>query len=336
MGNMYGIMRVEKRKRQAVYGIEVENNRDAGNPKNFVASDIDWQRTHENRVLVRSDSWNEDIKNIIDKAGAKVRADSVVMLDGIYTASPEFFKICGDEEIEWFFDDCLKFHEEHYGKVFNAVIHYDESTPHLHVVSVPITEDGRLSAKDIMGNRQKYHELQDAFYRDVSRHFLLERGEVRDNAEKRKHLDNLTFKAEQTHKQAEEARKQAEISHRESAAALAQRDKAKEETKEYHSLPERERQLFYKSVDVDLKSKDIEKREHELTKKEREFRERYDALVHLENMHYTKEDVENAKIRERKKMEQALEKVSPETREEFVKAYREVSKSQNIKILKNR
>ncbi len=31
----------------------------------------------------------------------------------------------------------------------------DEKTPHLHVVFVPLTQDNRLSAKEIIGNRKK-------------------------------------------------------------------------------------------------------------------------------------------------------------------------------------
>ena len=32
-------------------------------------------------------------------------------------------------------------------------VHLDEKTPHIHCVFVPITEDGRLSAGDWVGNR---------------------------------------------------------------------------------------------------------------------------------------------------------------------------------------
>ena len=33
--------------------------------------------------------------------------------------------------------------------VINATVHMDEATPHMHLGIVPVTEDGRLSAKDI-------------------------------------------------------------------------------------------------------------------------------------------------------------------------------------------
>jgi hypothetical protein len=35
----------------------------------------------------------------------------------------------------------------------------DEKTPHMHLSFVPLTADGRLSAKDIVGNRKKHRGL---------------------------------------------------------------------------------------------------------------------------------------------------------------------------------
>ena len=35
--------------------------------------------------------------------------------------------------------------------------------PHLHIVTVPITEDGRLSAKEIIGNKKQMQERQDRY-----------------------------------------------------------------------------------------------------------------------------------------------------------------------------
>ena len=47
---------------------------------------------------------------------------------------------------------------------------------HIHAVTVPITQDGRLSAKEIMGNRKEMQNRQDR-YADHVKNFGLERGE---------------------------------------------------------------------------------------------------------------------------------------------------------------
>lgn len=58
------------------------------------------------------------------------------------------------------------------------MVHIDEKTPHLHLSFVPLTANGRLSAKEIVGNRQKLTQWQDAFWEHIVQKYLdLERGE---------------------------------------------------------------------------------------------------------------------------------------------------------------
>ena len=60
----------------------------------------------------------------------------------------------------------------------SAVVHMDEKTPHMHLSFVPLTADGRLSAKEIVGNRQKLTQWQDAFWEHMVKKYPdLERGE---------------------------------------------------------------------------------------------------------------------------------------------------------------
>ena len=54
-------------------------------------------------------------------------------------------------------------------------MHRDEKTPHLHAVTVNLTKDGRLSAKEIIGNRKAMQNRQDR-YAQAMQSFGLERG----------------------------------------------------------------------------------------------------------------------------------------------------------------
>lgn len=54
-------------------------------------------------------------------------------------------------------------------------LHLDEKTPHIHAVTVPITDDGRLSAKEVIGNSKKMEERQDR-YAEAMEKYGLERG----------------------------------------------------------------------------------------------------------------------------------------------------------------
>ena len=181
---MFCIMRTEKRKRTDLGGIERENTRTATEYNNKVAPGMDVF----NVVLKESNNWLQDINNEIKTAGAKTRANSVLALDTLYTASSEFFQGKTNEENDKFFKDCLQFHENHFGHIISAVVHYDETTPHLHIISVPLTQDGRLSARDVIGNKAKMSKTQDAFFEQVGKGYGLERGIHMDGQEKKQHI----------------------------------------------------------------------------------------------------------------------------------------------------
>lgn len=189
---MYGIMRVEKRGRADVYGIQLEANRTVEQHEKgleFDKSDIDWNRTRDNIFLVQTEQWNreitKEIKQIESETSKKTRKDAVVLLDGLFTASPEFFEGKTTQEIKMYFEDCLDFYVKEYcqgdeTRVLNAVIHLDEATPHMQVASIPVytSESGnRLNAKIIMGNKTDYRKRQDRFFEAVSEKYGLERGE---------------------------------------------------------------------------------------------------------------------------------------------------------------
>lgn len=185
-------MRVEKRGRADVYGIQLEANRTVEQHEkglDFDKSDIDWNKTRDNIFLIQNEHWNKEItkvtKQIESETGKKTRKDAVVLLDGLFTASPEFFEGKTTQEIKKYFEDCLDFYVKEYcqgdeTRVLNAVIHLDEATPHMQVASIPVytSESGnRLNAKIIMGNKTDYRKRQDRFFDAVSCKYGLERGE---------------------------------------------------------------------------------------------------------------------------------------------------------------
>lgn len=204
----YCIMRVEKRKRPALYGLQIEANRTAADHdqgRNFAASDIQWDLTPFNMHLVKSENWNKAVTQALKEADVTERKNSVVVLEGFYGASPDWFKDKSLDEIVDYFQACLAFHERTYGKVINAVIHFDEQTPHLAVCSPALLQDKdgrtRLSAKEIMGGRTDYRRRQDEFFEQVGKPRGMERGEIHDPAETRQHLTVQEFKRKKLHEE---------------------------------------------------------------------------------------------------------------------------------------
>lgn len=190
---MFCVMNIQKRKKNDITGIQREATRTATEYNNQVQPGMDIFNVN----LIQSNNWMQDIQDEINRAGAKTRSNSVIALDAIYTASGDFFKGRNNAENDMFFEDCLKFHQKRFGHIISAVIHYDETTPHLHVLSVPLTNDNRLSARDVIGNRAKMSQTQTAFYEQVGRDYGLERGIHMDGQEKKKHITAQEHKLQQ-------------------------------------------------------------------------------------------------------------------------------------------
>ena len=76
----YGIMRIEKRTRSAVYGLQIEANRKEADQykRDFFDSDIDWSRTKNNVFIKQTENWNREITRQIKEAGLKERKNSIV------------------------------------------------------------------------------------------------------------------------------------------------------------------------------------------------------------------------------------------------------------------
>ncbi len=89
---------------------------------------------------------DERIKQLSPKR--KIKGDAVLITSFILGSNKEFFDRITAEQQKQFFADCTDFFSERYGKenVVSAVVHLDESTPHLHLNLMPVT-DGRLCAK---------------------------------------------------------------------------------------------------------------------------------------------------------------------------------------------
>lgn len=272
---MFCIMRTEKRKRTDITGIQKENTRTATEYNNKVSPGMDVF----NVVLKESDNWLQDINNEIKAAGAKARSNSVLALDTIYTASPNFFQGKTNQQNDDFFKDCLQFHQEHFGHIISAVIHYDETTPHLHVVSVPLTKDGRLSARDVIGNKSKMSKTQDSFFEQVGRGYGLERGIHMDGQEKKQHISAQEHELREIKQQiAKEQEKLETIEHSEETArtrARNYRQTAAELQKQVEALQE-ERSKQHKSLlllteAANNKQKEIKHLNYTLQEKRSEF-----------------------------------------------------------------
>ena len=199
---------MKKYQRSDIVGVERENERDETyhfktNPQ------IDGERTRFNHHFISPNGSytafiNRRLKELAPKR--KVKDDAVLMASFFIGASPAFFTDKSRDDIDTFFFECTDFFAERYGRenIISAVVHMDETTPHLHLNLMPILE-GRPCAKKLF-ERKALVALQTDLYREVGRHWGLERGQEGSQAQ---HLDTVEFKLKKMQEAAVTAQRQA-------------------------------------------------------------------------------------------------------------------------------
>ena len=191
----YAILRFAKYKGPEISGIEAHNERTkekyASNP------DIDPSRTHLNFHLIKPErKYRAESERQIAEAGCRTRSDSVRVVEALITATPEFFKGKKRSELKEFFNEALEFIKQNQAPetIISAVVHLDEKSPHMHLCFVPLKEDKRLCAKEILGNKKKLTQWQDKYWEHMVKKYPdLERGESASETG-RDHIPTRVFK----------------------------------------------------------------------------------------------------------------------------------------------
>lgn len=185
----YAIVRNEKLIRAKAQGICVHNDRKANNHSN---REIDISRTHLNYYLKKNElNYVKEFEKLKEKYNFKgqIRSNSIIMCEMIFTSDIDFFNKIGIEETKRYFEESYNFicNYKNLGKenIISAVVHLDESTPHMHLVYIPIihTKDNngndinKVCCRDFWKGRDSYRKLQNSFYEYItSKGFELQRG----------------------------------------------------------------------------------------------------------------------------------------------------------------
>ena len=176
----YAILRFSKYKGSEIGRIEAHDERTK--EKYTSNPDVDTSRSALNFHLIQPEhSYREEAERQIAEAGCRVRSDSVKLVEVLIAGTPRFFKDKTQEQIKEYFEHALEFlRQKQRAETFvSAVVHLDEKTPHMHVTFVPLTEDNRLSAKEIIGNKAKLSQWQSDYWTHmVGKYPDLERGEL--------------------------------------------------------------------------------------------------------------------------------------------------------------
>lgn len=134
-----------------------------------------------------------------------IRSNSIIMCEMMITSNNKFFDKIGIEETKRYFKESYKFvcNYKNLGEkyIVSAAVHLDETTPHMHLVYIPVihTKDekgnpiDKICARDFWRGRDSYRKLQNAFHEYItSKGFDLERGlPVEETGAKHQKIEDL-------------------------------------------------------------------------------------------------------------------------------------------------
>ena len=190
------ILRFSKQKGNPATKIEAHHERTKEEYKSN--PDIDTSKSHNNiHIIAPQMRYKAEVDKRIKESGCRIRKDSTRFVDTLITASPEFFWDMTHEKMVEYFQRAVGFIKSKIrpDMIFSAVIHLDEKTPHLHLCFVPLTENNRLTAKEILGNRAKLSKWQDEFHEYMAEFYPdIERG-TSATLTQRKHIPSYIFKS---------------------------------------------------------------------------------------------------------------------------------------------
>jgi hypothetical protein len=164
----YLIMRVEKLKsKSSIKGMASHNFRAINTPN----ADSKLTNKNEHRA---SQSVSECMQKYDDLKPEKIRKNAVHALDYMITTSSD----ASEKDKEIAISEAIDWVTEKHGKenILMCSVHRDETTPHVHIVAMPLL-DGKLNAKHFVGgSKHRMAELQDELHERVADKTELKRG----------------------------------------------------------------------------------------------------------------------------------------------------------------
>lgn len=204
----YAIIRNENYKMGQLALIYRHNERKNTNYSN---KDINKQNSIKNYSIKSiNTSYQKAFKILKEQYNLKgqIKKVSNVMCELIITSDKYFFDLIGENETKRYFQMAYDFVKDYQNLgeqyIVSAKVHLDETTPHLHIVFIPVIHKldrksgkmiDKISCSEFWKGKDSYKKLQDSFYKCVKDNgFDLERGKSNNlehlSTEKLKQITN--------------------------------------------------------------------------------------------------------------------------------------------------
>lgn len=199
----YAIIRNANYKKEQLAGLYKHNERKNTNYSN---KDIAKDKSKYNYSIKKCNTTYYKLFQTLQKENnlkGRIIKTTNLVCEFIITSDKEFFEEIGEEETKRYFQTAYNFVAQYKNLgekyILSANVHMDESTPHLHLVFMPViqTKDKegnvieKIACSEYWKGKDSYRELQDNFYKYIKDNgFDLERGKT-SNIE---HINTETLK----------------------------------------------------------------------------------------------------------------------------------------------
>ena len=191
----YAIIRNAKYKKENLAGLYKHNERKNTNYSN---KDINKNNSLKNYSIKQCNTTYSNAIKVLQKENnlqGRIIKTTNVACEFIITSDKEFFEKIGEEETKRYFQTAYNFVANYKGLgekyILSAKVHLDESTPHMHLVFVPVIHKidkksgkqiDKIACSEYWKGKDSYRQLQDNFHKYiVERGFELERGNTKGN-----------------------------------------------------------------------------------------------------------------------------------------------------------
>ena len=204
----YAIIRNANYKKDNLAGLYKHNERKNTNYSN---KDINKNNSIKNYSIKQCNTTYLNAIKLLQKENnlqGRIIKTTNVACELVITSDKEFFENIGEEETKRYFQTAYNFvaNYKDLGEkyILSAKVHLDESTPHLHLVFVPVIHKldnksgkqiDKIACSEYWKGKDSYRQLQDNFYKYITENgFNLERGKTKEiehlSTEKLKQITN--------------------------------------------------------------------------------------------------------------------------------------------------
>lgn len=167
MGTCYSFVSTDKIKDMGTFSRKFEHNfRIGGRVPN-----ADPMKTYLNEELIKTEPGSDYVKEFYKKVQESeyykthnVRKNGIKGIELMMTFSAA--EVPEDFDFEKWKEENIKWAQDYFGKenVVSAVLHMDETTPHIHAIVIPMVHD-KLNASKYLDGRPKMIEMQNSYGR---------------------------------------------------------------------------------------------------------------------------------------------------------------------------